>query len=119
MRTAPIGLARRQWNGERRSGGSDSGRMKNPYAAFARLSAAAPQNGARRLTSPSRPPAAGPTMKPTPKATPRSPNLAARSSGGVTSAMYAVAVAKLEAVMPETTRPTNSHHSDGAAAIST
>jgi hypothetical protein len=102
---------------ETANAGSDSGRMKNPYAAFIRLSAAAPQNGARRLTSPRNPPTAGPTMNPTPKATPRRPNFAARSSGGVTSAMYAVAVGKLDEVMPETTRPTNSHHNDGATAI--
>ena len=92
--------------------------MKYPYAAFARLKAAAPQNGARRLRVPSRPPTVGPTMKPTPKAAPSMPNLAARWSGGVTSAMYADAAEKLEDVIPEITRPTNSQPTDGATAIS-
>jgi hypothetical protein len=43
--------------------------------------------------------------------------LAARSSGGVTSATYAIAVGKLDEVMPDATRPTNSQPSVGATAI--
>jgi len=61
----------------------------------------------------------GPTVKPTPKAAPSRPNRAARWSGGVTSATYALAAEKREEVMPEITRPTNSQASDGATAMST
>ncbi len=56
-------------------------------------------------------------MKPRPNAAPSIPNRAARFSGGVTSAMYAVAAEKLADVMPETTRPTKSHAIEGAIAI--
>ena len=45
------------------------------------------------------------------------PNPAARRSGDVTSAMYALAVEKLDAVTPDRTRPANSQASDGASAI--
>ena len=68
---------------------------------------------------PRRPPAAGPTTKPSPKAAPIMPNPAARFSGGVTSAMYAPAVLMLAAVIPEITRPANSHPTVGASAITT
>ena len=66
---------------------------------------------------PKSPPSAGPSTKPIPNAAPSMPNPAARRSGGVTSAMYAPAVAVLAAVMPESTRPTNSHDNVGASAI--
>ena len=52
-------------------------------------------------------------------AAPIIPNPDARLSGGMTSAMYAPAVEKLAAVMPDTTRPTKSSPSEGASAIST
>ena len=55
----PIGLAAFHRNGERLAGGSDSGRMKNPYAEFARLRIAAPQNGALSEMPASSPPSAG------------------------------------------------------------
>ena len=58
-------------------------------------------------------------MKPIPKATPSVPKRAARRSGGVTSATYAPAVAKLEDVMPERIRPTKSQARLGASAITT
>jgi hypothetical protein len=45
------------------------------------------------------------------------PNFAARSAGGVTSAMYAPAVLTLAAVIPEMMRPRNSQPIDGASAI--
>ena len=75
------------------------------------------QKGRRGETAPSRPPSAGPTMNPTPNAAPIIPKLAARFSGGVTSEMYAAAVLKLAAVMPEITRPRSSHQRFGASAI--
>ena len=103
----------------RRSGGSDSGRTNNPYIALARLNPAATQNGRRGPPRLSTPPSTGPTMKPTPNAAPMRPNDFARPSGGVTSAMYANAAGMLAAVTPEITRPTNSHPSDGASAMST
>ena len=103
----------------RRSGDSDSGSTKRPYIAFARLSPAATQNGRRGPPRLSTPPSTGPTMKPTPNAAPMSPNDFARPSAGVTSAMYANAAGTLAAVTPEIMRPTNSHPSVGASAIST
>ncbi len=84
---------------------------------LARLKPAATQNGRRGLIPPSSPPSAGPMTKPAPNAAPSKPNFAARSSGGVTSAMYAPAVLMLAAVMPEMTRPTNSQRMLGASAI--
>src|SRR2546422_1026355 len=93
--SAPFGFAVWGRNGARRSGGSDSGRMKAPYAKFAKLSTAAAQNGVRRSIVPRAPPAAGPRMKPIPNATPSVPKRAARRSGGVTSATYAPAGATM------------------------
>ena len=58
-------------------------------------------------------------MKPKPNAAPIMPNFAARLSGGVTSVMYAPAVALVAAETPDSSRPMNSHHSDGASAITT
>jgi hypothetical protein len=49
-------------------------------------------------------------MKPRPKATPTMPKLAARLSGGLTSAMYAPAGVNVAPPMPAMTRPTTSHH---------
>src|SRR5580704_2767758 len=115
--SAPRGFALRRLNADRRSFGKDSGRMKNPYSAFVRLSAAAAQNGYRRPIPPSIPPSAGPTINPNPNAAPNIPNFAARFSGGVTSAIYAFAVGKLAAVIPEITRPTNNQLNVGATAI--
>ena len=66
--SAPSGLALRQRNGARRSGGSDSGRISKPYSVLAKLKPAATQNGSRGSMPPSRPPTAGPRMKPAPKA---------------------------------------------------
>ena len=113
-----MGLARRHENAERRSFGSDSGSTISPNAKFARLNAAETQNGSRGLIEPSRPPNTGPVTNPTPKQIEISPNRAARFSGGVMSAIYAVADEKLAAVMPAMTRPTNSQARLGAAAIS-
>ena len=48
---------------------------------------------------------------------PSSPNRAARSSGSVTSAMHANEVEKLDAVIPDSTRPTNNQPSVGASAM--
>jgi hypothetical protein len=50
-------------------------------------------------------------MNPIPNAAPNIPNALARFSAGVTSVIYAIAVGTLEAVNPDTTRPTNSHPS--------
>src|SRR5437899_1357670 len=83
-------------------------------AAPTTLNAPAAQNGARRPIPPSSPPTAGPRMNPTPNATPNRPNFAARWSGSVTSAMYANDVEKLEAVIPDSMRPTNSQPTVGA-----
>ena len=58
-------------------------------------------------------------MKPRPNAAPSRPKLAARLSGGVTSAMYALAVGMLAVVIPESTRPTNSQLRLGARAMRT
>src|SRR5881409_2400916 len=117
MPSDPIGLARRHWNEARRSGGNDSGSTNQPYAAPTMLNAPAAQNGARRLIPPSSPPTAGPRMNPTPNAAPSMPNRRARSSGSVTSAMYANDVVKLDAVIPDNTRPRNSHPTVGASAM--
>ena len=46
-----------------------------------------------------------------------SPKLAARFSGGVTSEIYAPAVLKLAAVIPDITRPTSNHQRLGARAM--
>jgi hypothetical protein len=56
-------------------------------------------------------------MNPIPNAAPSIPNALARFSAGVTSVIYAIAVGTLEAVNPDTTRPTNNHPSAGANAI--
>ena len=56
-------------------------------------------------------------MKPKPHAAPTKPKAPARFSGGVTSAMYAVAVVNPAAVIPERTRPMKSQVSEGAKAI--
>ena len=60
---------------------------------------------------------AGPNVKPRPKAALKIPKLPARFSGGVTSAMYALAVEKLAEVIPEMMRPTKSQLTPGASAI--
>ncbi|MFO0731395.1 MAG: hypothetical protein U0361_10455 [Nitrospiraceae bacterium] len=65
------------------------------------------------------PPTAGPRMNPSPNVAPIMPKPAARRSGGVTSAMYAPAVLKLDAAIPEITRPRNNQVRFGANAIST
>src|SRR5258707_12448530 len=85
--SAPSGLALFQRNGERRSGGSDSGRISQPYSALAKLKAAATQNGSRGAMPPGRPPIAGPRINPAPNPAPLLPNTAGRFSGGVTSAL--------------------------------
>ena len=66
---------------------------------------------------PSTPPSAGPNTKPSPKAALTMPKASARFFGSVTSAIYAIAVGMLAEVIPDTTRPTNSHPSVGASAI--
>src|SRR5262249_43548027 len=91
------------------------GSTNRPYRAFTSVKPAAAQNGKRGFTTPITPPIAGPITKPSPHAAPIIPKLAARFSGGVTSATYAPAVGKLAAVIPEITRPTNSHHNVGPA----
>ncbi len=58
-------------------------------------------------------------MNPSPNAAPNRPNRPARWSGSVTSAIYANDVAKLDAVIPESTRPRNSHPTVGASAMMT
>ena len=93
----PKGFARARRNGDRRSGGSDSGSTNRPSAAFRSASA--------------------PATKPNPDAAPTNPNKPARFTGGVTSAMYAVAVADPAAVIPESTRPTNRQRSVGLNAF--
>src|SRR5260370_34732956 len=70
----PSGFAMCQADLERRSFGRDSGRTNKPYMALARLSAAAAQNGKRRLMLPRNPPTAGPMMNPMPKEAAREPN---------------------------------------------
>ena len=47
----------------------------------------------------------GPRIKPAPKAAPNSPKFWARSSGGNTSAIYALAIPYVEADMPAMKRP--------------
>jgi hypothetical protein len=54
---------------------------------LAKLKPAATQNGSRGSMPPSSPPIAGPRMNPAPNAAPILPNIVARRSGGVTSAM--------------------------------
>lgn len=81
----------RQRNGRRRAGASVSGRRNSTATAFTPASAAATTKGARTPQPDTSPPSAGPAMKPMPKAAPSSPNDAARRSGGVTSAMTALA----------------------------
>jgi len=103
----------------RRSFGSDSGRMKQPYRKLHSARPAATQNGSRSAMPPRKPPTPGPMMKPSPNALPRMPNAAARFSFGTMSAMYALAVLKLAAVMPSSTRAANSSHSVGASASTT
>src|SRR5438105_15768084 len=97
--------------------GSDSGSTNQPYAAPTRLKAPAAQNGARRPTLPNNPPTAGPRMNPSPNAMPSSPNRAARASGSLTSAMGANEEETLEAVIHETTRPTDSHPTVDSSAM--
>ena len=92
----------------RRSTGSDSGRRKNPKITLPKVSAAATKAGAERLIVLSSPPIAGPSIKPKPKAAPIRPKPLARSSGGVTSAIYAWAVLIFPPVMPSRIRAKNS-----------
>src|SRR5580692_11157777 len=115
--SAPKGLAFFHWNGVRLSLGNDSGRTKRPQHTLASAKKAEAQNGARGEMAPRKPPSAGPSTKPMPNAAPISPKLAARFSGGVTSEMYAPAVLKLAAQIPDITRPTNSHQTLGASAM--
>src|SRR5258707_10474873 len=75
------------------------------------------QNGSRGEMAPRIPPSAGPSTNPMPNAAPISPKLAARFSGGVTSEIYAPAVLKLAAVMPEITLPTTNHQRFPARAL--
>src|SRR5271165_4104790 len=114
---APKGLAFFHWNGTRLSLASDSGSTNRPQHTLASAKQAEAQNGARGEMAPRKPPSAGPSTKPMPNAAPISPKLAARFSGGVTSDIYAPAVLKLAAQMPDITRPTNSHQTFGASAI--
>ena len=79
--------------------------------------AAAAQNVKRGLIVPTTPPIAGPSTKPKPNALPIMPKAAARFSGGVTSAMYALAVDIFAVAMPESTRPAKSHQRFGASAM--
>src|SRR6202051_1981630 len=102
---APSGLAFFQEKGTRLSLGSDSGRTNKPQQTLARAMKAEAQNGSRGEMAPRRPPSAGPSTNPTPNAAPISPKLAARFSGGVTSEIYAPAVLKLAAVIPEIILP--------------
>ena len=53
-------------------------------------------------------------MNPRPKATPIRPKLAARFSGGLTSAMYAPTGVKVAPNAPATIRPSTSHQMSGA-----
>src|SRR5487761_1983692 len=92
---APIGFAFLHENATRLSTGSDSGSTNQPQRTLTKARTAEAQKGSRGETAPSTPPSAGPSTKPMPKAAPINPKLAARSSGGVTSAMYALAVLKL------------------------
>src|SRR5712675_710929 len=106
-----------QEKGTRFSLGSDSGRTNKPQQTLAKAMTAEAQKGRRGEMAPKTPPRAGPSTKPMPNAAPISPKLAARFSGGVTSEIYAPAVLKLAAVMPEITRPTSSHQRFGASAM--
>src|SRR5260370_27275141 len=106
---APSGLAFLQEKATRFSLGSDSGRTNRPQQTLARAMTAEAQNGSRGEMAPRSPPSAGPSMNPMPNAAPMSPKLAARFSGGVTSEIYAPAVLKLAAVMPQITLPSSSH----------
>src|SRR5277367_6679506 len=114
---APSGLAFFQAKGTRLSLGNDSGRTNRPQQTLAKAMKAEAQKGSRGEMAPSSPPTAGPSMNPTPKAAPMMPKAAARFSGGVTSEIYAPAVLKLAAVMPEMTLPSRSHHRLGASAM--
>ena len=91
-RAAPKGLARRQANERRRSGGSVSGITKAPQAKLAMAMAAAAKKGARVPSSPANPPISGPATNPTPKPAPIRPKFWARRSAGLMSAMKALAV---------------------------
>src|SRR5271169_1063181 len=115
--SAPRGLAFFHWNGTRLSLGSDSGSTNRPQQTLASARKADAQKGARGEMAPRNPPRAGPSTKPMPNAAPISPKLAARFSGGVTSEMYAPAVLKLAAQIPDITRPTKSHQTLGASAM--
>src|SRR5277367_2326993 len=115
--SAPSGFAICHADFARFSFGNDSGKMKNPYSAFAKLKPAAAQNGARKLICPRNPPTAGPTTNPNPNTAPTRPKLLARFSGAVTSVTYANADDIFDVVIPEIIRPTNSQRSDGASAI--
>src|ERR1700678_232949 len=115
--SAPSGWAVLQEKGTRLSLGRDSGGTNRPQQTFVKAMAAAAQNGRRGEMAPRTPPSAGPNTKPTPKAAPITPKLAARFSGGVTSEMYAPAVLKLAAVIPDITLPASSHQRLGASAM--
>src|SRR5687767_5378736 len=91
----PIGLERLQLNGRWFSKARDSGSTIKPYDQLTSVRPPATRKGTRNPTLPSRPPRAGPKIKPSPNAAPISPKFADRFSGGLTSAMYAVAAAKL------------------------
>ena len=105
-RKAPKGLARPARNGRRFSAASVSGTAHQPNATLANAIAAVAKNGVRGPNSPRKPPTTGPRMNPTPKAAPMSPKFWARFSGGNRSATHALAIAKLVADMPATSRPT-------------
>ena len=56
----------------------------------------------------------GPATNPTPNPAPMRPKFWARRSGGLTSAMKALAVEYVAPAIPASTRPANSSHSVGA-----
>lgn len=118
LRSEPRGVIRDSSIGRRSSFASDSGSTTIPYSMLSRFSAAATTKGARTSRPPTRPPSAGPRMNPSPNAAPTRPKLCARFSGGVMSAMYAVAAEKLAPVIPARMRPTNSQPRFGASAVS-
>src|SRR3989344_6650303 len=91
-----------------------SGKNARMEMMLSRLKPAANQNGvaaenqARTFGSDSLPPKYGPRMNPRPNAAPMSPKFFARCSGLLTSAMDAIATAKLPPVNPSSRRDANS-----------
>src|ERR1035437_6016206 len=91
---------------------SDSGRKVRIDIAEIKNNPAVTKNGNEIETEPNQPPNAGPTINPVPIAPPIYPNHLVRSSGFVTSDIYAKRVLVFPAVSPSIIRPRNRIHND-------